>query len=299
MLSVLIPIYNFNTTELVASIHQQLKLLSIEFEIICVCDASTKFNLENETIKNFSNTELITLNKNIGRSKIRNLLVAKSNYDWLLFLDADVFPKDDLFVKRYLDSISNNGEKVFCGGIIYKDQKPESNKMLRWVYGKNREEISVNKRSGRPYQYVSGANFLINKSIFAFIKFNEEIIDYGYEDVLFVEDLKNGNIEISHLENPVFHLGVESNLVFLNKTKEAIENLLFISSNDILIGDNLKLLKTFEILKKSKLNLVFSKVFLLFKKSIEQNLISGKPSLFLFDIFKLGYLCGLDREKLM
>jgi glycosyltransferase involved in cell wall biosynthesis len=297
MLSVLIPIYNFNTTELVASIHQQLKLGSIEFEIICVCDASTKFNLENETIKKFSNTELISLKKNIGRSKIRNLLVAKSNYDWLLFLDADVFPKKDLFVKRYLDCISNNGEKVFCGGIIYKTEKPDNNKMLRWVYGKNREEISVNIRSERPYQYVSGANFLINKSIFEFIKFNEEIIEYGYEDVLFIEDLKNSNIEISHLENPVFHLGIESNLVFLNKTKEGVENLLYISSNNILKGDNLKLLKTFEILKKCNLNLVFSKVFLIFQKSIEQNLLSKKPSLFLFDIFKLGYLCGIDRKK--
>ena len=78
------------------------------------------------------------------------------------------------------------------------------------------------------------------------------IVEYGYEDVLFVEDLKINKVKISHIDNQVFHLGIESSLVFLNKTKEAISNLLNISSNKILKGDNLKLLKTYKKLKSNK-----------------------------------------------
>lgn len=297
MISILIPIYNFNAFNLISAVHTQLKLSLQEFEIICICDASTEFIVENLAIEKLSRTRLITLKQNIGRSKIRNLLIEKSNYNWLLFLDADVLPKDDLFIKRYLDCITKNGIKVFCGGIIYKDEKPSKTKMLRWVYGKKREEVSLLKRVENPYQYVSGANFLIHKSVVDAIKFDERIINYGYEDVLFIEDLKNSNFKISHIENPVYHLGIENNLIFLTKTKEAIENLYFISSNNILKGDNLKLLKTFKGLKKIKLNLVFSQVFLIFQKSIEKNLLGKKPSLFLFDIFKLGYLCSLNIKK--
>tara|TARA_R110001583_G_scaffold12582_2_gene55688 strand:- start:367 stop:1263 length:897 start_codon:yes stop_codon:yes gene_type:complete len=297
MISVLIPIYNFNALKLVKTIHEQLEFLLQEFEIVCICDASTEFIAENNVINNFSSTKLLPLKKNIGRSKIRNLLIEKANYNWLLFLDADVLPKDDLFIKRYLDCIIKNEVSVFCGGIIYKDEKPDDNKMLRWVYGKKREEISFNKRSEKPYQYVSGANFLIHKSVAETIKFDERIINYGYEDVLFIEDLKNSNIEITHLENPVYHLGIENNLIFLDKTKEAIENLFFINANNILKGDNLKLLKTFQLLDKYSLDSGFLKIFLKFQKNIEYNLLGEKPSLFLFDIFKLGYLCDLNFKK--
>lgn len=297
MISVLIPIYNFNAFNLVSTVHKQLELLNQEFEIICICDASIEFIVENDAINNLSKTKLISLNENIGRSKIRNLLIEKSNFKWLLFLDSDVFPKDNLFIKRYLDCTTKIDTKVFCGGIIYKNEKPDSNKLLRWIYGKNREEINVLKRDKSPYQYVSGANFMIHRLVVERIKFDERIINYGYEDVLFIEDLKINNIEIAHLENPVYHLGIENNLVFLTKTKEAIENLYFISSNNILKGDNLKLLKTYEILKKYGLMISFLKVFLKFQKRIELNLLGENPSLFLFDIFKLGYFCSLQSKK--
>ena len=297
MISVLIPIYNYNSTKLVVSIHQQLELLSVKYEILCIDDASTKYIIENAIIKDLFNTKLFTLKENIGRSKIRNLLVEKAKFNWLLFLDADVYPKDNLFVKNYINCIESKNELVFCGGICYNEQKPSNDKLLRWIYGKKREEISADYRSEKPYQFVSGANFLINKTIFNTINFNVNIVEYGYEDVLFVEDLKINKVKISHIDNQVFHLGIESSLVFLNKTKEAISNLLNISSNKILKGDNLKLLKTYKKLKSNILCWLIGGGFYLFKKVFEANLLSKKPSLFVFDLYKLGYLCYLDMNN--
>lgn len=297
MISVLIPIFNYNTTPLVASIHQQLEMLPFNFEIICICDASTEFLSENESIKSYAHTQLISLKDNIGRSKIRNLLVEKSNYNWLLFLDADVFPKSKLFIKKYLDLIENRHSEVYCGGLIYKQEKPKSEKILRWVYGKKREEISVKRRRERPFQFVTGANILIHKSVFNSLRFNEEIVNYGYEDVVFIEDLKLNLIEVNHIYNPVFHLGIENNLVFLKKTKEGLENLYLLNSKNILKGENLKLLRTFRVLKILKLTWFVVLFFNIFEKLLEYNLLSSKPYLLLFDIYKIGFFCTVYNAK--
>ncbi|REE80490.1 glycosyl transferase family 2 [Lutibacter oceani] len=296
MISVLIPIYNYNAVTLIAFILEQLQNTDIQFEIICINDASTKFSFENNELKKFKNTQLINLDKNIGRSKIRNLLVEKSAYNWLLFLDADVLPKEPTFIKKYIECIQKSEDKVFVGGIVYSKNKPEKDNMLRWVYGKKREEISVEKRNYKPYQYVSGANFLINKSIFNHIKFNEKINKYGYEDVLFVEELKIKNFKITQINNPVYHLGLETNSIFLAKTKEGIENLLRLNSSQILKGENLKLLRTFKILKTLKITWFFAEGYNVFHKYFENNLLGKTPSLFLLDIYKLTYLCFINTK---
>jgi len=187
MISVLIPVYNYNVTNLVTSINSQLVYSNIDFEIICIDDASTEYFKENDKLQELKNVTLYKLTTNLGRSKIRNLLVDKSKFEWLLFLDADVFPENNNFINEYLTCIHSNEAKVYCGGIKYKANKPESNKMLRWVYGRNREEVNYNVRLNKPYKYFFGANFLIQKAVFNTCKFNEDIVKYGYEDVFLLK----------------------------------------------------------------------------------------------------------------
>ena len=51
MLSILIPIYNYNAYPLVLELHKQCLECEIEFEIICQDDASgSDLNIENEKI---------------------------------------------------------------------------------------------------------------------------------------------------------------------------------------------------------------------------------------------------------
>lgn len=297
MLSVLIPIFNCSVTNLVTSIISQLLLANIDFEIICIDDASTKYFVENDKLHHdVNNVKLYKLTTNIGRSKIRNMLVEKSKFDWLLFIDADVFPINNNFINEYLRCINFNDVKVYCGGIKYEMNKPEDNKMLRWVYGRSREEINYNVRQNKPYQYFFGANFLIQKPVFNICKFNENIVKYGYEDVFFVEDLRRNNITLRHINNEVYHLGIENNSVFLDKTKEAIENLFNLSSQNILVGDNIRILKIFHNIQAFKLTTIFSSVFVVLRKLFEFNLKSKRPSMFIFDIYKLTYFCFLNKK---
>ena len=297
MISVLIPIFNYNVTGLVTSINSQLLLLNIDFEIICIDDASTNYFLENDKILEINNINLIKLSNNIGRSKIRNLLVKNATYEWLLFLDSDVFPRNDIFCAKYIKSARSNSVKVYCGGIAYSKEKPKDDKMLRWVYGKNREEISLEIRRKNQYQYFFGANFLINKSVFNTCKFNEGIVKYGYEDTLFVEDLRQNSIELQNIDNAVYHNGIEDNSVFLAKTKQAIENLYDLSSQGFFKNNRIKILNFYRKISAVKLTWIFCVGYFMFHKLFEYNLKSKWPSMLIFDLYKLLYLSYLDVSK--
>jgi len=297
MISVLIPVYNYNIQPLVTSINTQLNNTNVNFEIICIDDASSDCYVNNDALTSVNNVTLHKLSTNIGRSNIRNLLAEKAAYEWLLFLDADVLPENKFFINKYLECINSNKEKVFCGGIKYNSQKPKNEKLLRWVFGKNREEIDVVIRQKKPYQYFFGSNFLIHKSVFDSCLFNEKILKYGYEDVFFAEDLRNNQIPLIHLSNKVLHLGIENNIIFLVKTKQAIENLYSLTVKNGFKINSVKILKTYRLISRYKLVWFFSSVFVVFNKLFEYNLKSKIPSMFIFDIYKLTYFCFLNRKE--
>jgi len=294
MISVLIPVYNYNISTLVTEIYKQLVSVNEEFEIICIDDCSSNPFFDSSNIKLLDKVEFIKLNKNIGRSKIRNLLAEKARFDWLLFLDADVLPKSFNFINTYMNHIKQGEIQVYCGGIIYENDKPINSKMLRWVYGKKREEIDVEIRKLNPYRYFLGANFLIPKTIFNSIKFNDDILKYGYEDVVFIEELRIKNIVVKQINNVVFHMGIEESQEFLAKTKEALENLKLLRCQNIVDGKYIKILRTYNKVKFYRLDQVFSILYLIFSKMFEYNLKSNRPSIFIFDLYKLTYFCFIN-----
>ena len=60
MLSILIPIYNYNVYPLVEELHKQCIECKIDFEIICIDDASTDYKPENNKMQFLSNVYLQT-----------------------------------------------------------------------------------------------------------------------------------------------------------------------------------------------------------------------------------------------
>ncbi|WP_309610107.1 glycosyltransferase [Flavobacterium sp.] len=295
MLSILIPTYNYSAYPLVEELYNQCVEAKIVFEIIVLDDGSTDFLLENNDINGFENCRLEKNKINLGRSKTCSFLVQYSKYDCLLLMDCDTFPKDNLFISNYLKMISDDYE-IYFGGIAYKRQRPENNKILRWKYGINREEINICKRIKKPYSTTLTSNILFKKQIFDKVKFNEQIVSYGYEDLVFVQNLKSLNYKISHIENSTFHLNYETSEVFLNKTKQALKTLYFIEKNKILIISETKIQKYFGLIKKLKLNSIVNFLFKKFNAKAEKNLTSKNPSLFVFDLYKLGYFCSLKSK---
>lgn len=295
MISVLIPTYNYNIFPLVSILFEQLEKSTVSFEIICLDDASRKFHTENQKINSLNNCSYSILEKNIGRSAIRNLLAKKAKFENLLFLDADVIPVSENFIPTYISHI-NSEEKVVYGGIRYQEEKPEKNQVLRWVYGNSREALSVEKRNKNNYLSFLTLNFLISKSVFEKVKFNENIPNLRHEDTLFSFDLKQAEIKVIHIENPIIHNGLESSLVFLKKSEESLQGLDYLIENKFLSSEYVRLSEKFKKFKKYNLEGLYLFFYSTFKKSFLKNLLGKNPSMFVFDLYRLGYFMALKTK---
>ena len=210
-------------------------------------------------------------------------------------MDCDTFPTQNNYIRKYISQI-NEAEKVVFGGIEYKKEKPSSDQLLRWFYGNARESISVEKRNINPNGSALTSNILIQKKVFNSNKFNDSITKYGYEDLVFLSDLKKKGILVKHIDNPTYHLGLETSEQFLAKTKIALENLKSISENNSIYNSESKILKVYNILKQLHLTSFISILFKKTERNLEHNLLSKNPSLFLFDLYKLGYYCSIASQ---
>lgn len=292
MLSILIPTYNYNVYQLVSELFKQCLLSKIDFEILCQDDASNQIESENQKINSLENCNFSKNNLNLGRGKNINSLAENAKFEWLLIMDCDTFPTEKHYIQKYISQI-NNAEKVVFGGIEYKKEKPANDQLLRWFYGNARESLSVEKRNANPNGNALTSNILIQKKLFLSNKFDESITKYGYEDLVFMSDLKKKGIVVKNIDNPSFHLGLETSQQFLDKTKTALENLKIITETSILDPLESKILRTYILLKRFYLNSFISFVFKKMERKMEGNLLSEKPSLVVFDLYKLGYYCSL------
>lgn len=294
MLSILIPTYNYNVFPLVQEVFQQCVKENIIFEIIVLDDSSQNFHEENNQINTLNNCFYTVLNQNIGRSAIRNLLSTKASFENLLFLDADVRLISNRFIKNYLNFIENNPQyNVVYGGIVYQENKPDNNQLLRWIYGNKREALPAEKRSENAYISFLTLNFLIKKDVFAKVKFNEAIPNLRYEDLLFSYDLMKSNTSVQHINNQVVHNGIENSEFFLQKTNDSLKGLKFLLANNYLPDDYARLSAVYKLLKQTKLIVLIDLIYKLRKNSFKKNLLSSKPSLLIYDIYRLGYFSKL------
>lgn len=292
MLSILIPTYNYSAANLIEELSKQCLGCKIIFEIIVLDDNSTFFLNENSTINKLENCRFLRNEINLGRAANRNKLIALANFEWILFMDSDTFPTEKNFIQKYKNTINSN-YKVCFGGIAYHQELPDYYEILRWKYGCNREAVLASKRIKNPYKFVLTSNILIHKSIFGVVKFNEKITNYGYEDLVFIQQLEVHKIGIHHIENSAFHLNYETSKKFLKKTKKALQNLKYLEANNIIIENSIRILKLNSLLEKFRLKAVIIYLFKKLKVTLIKNLLSRKPSLLIFDFYKLGYYCSI------
>ena len=295
MLSVLIPTYHYDTLKLVKDIHSQILETEIPFEILVFDDASKKPPENNIKINELQYAQYIVLKENLGRSAIRNLLAKTAKFDWLLFLDADTQINNAAFIFNYLQEIKEASHQIVYGGIQYQTTAPEKEERLRWIYGKKREALSLEERVKNPYLRFLTLNFLIKKSVFQVIQFNTDIPNLRHEDTLFALDARKNDISIKHIDNPVLHLGLESSKTFLLKSEESVEVLHQFISDNLLKPRDTKLSRMAEKLKRNQMTYPVLLMYKLFGKKMRTQLLSKSPSLFIFDVYRLGYYLSLSK----
>jgi glycosyltransferase involved in cell wall biosynthesis len=294
MISICIPTYNYNVEKLVSDLSQQCSNANVDFEIIVLEDGSDeKFVALNKSIDNIIGANHIVAKENFGRSITRNRLADMAKGEKIIFIDCDSAIPDNLYIKRYLDNIDHD---VVCGGTTYNETQYSPEISLRYTFGTKVEKTPAAIRNQAPYSAFTTNNMMISKRIFDKIRFCEALRKYGHEDSLFGFDLQQNSIKIHHIDNPVIHLGIESNEIFFAKTKAGIENLITISHLENISPeflDSIRVYRTYNKLKKLRIAWISRLNFRIFKHILEKHLTKSKhPKLLLFNIYKLGYLCN-------
>lgn len=295
-LSILIPAYNYDCTQLVQGLCRQLSELAsfcIRAEVIVAEDGTTDdvALTANAAIAQWEHCRYIRRSENVGRAAIRNFLAKNALYEWLLFLDCDMELPDNMFVRRYLES---NGKTVVDGGFGVTENKALEGRNLRYTYEWHAQDRhSVEQRRKNPYRSFRTTNFLVSRQVMTDIPFDERFHHYGYEDVLFGKKLKQEGIAIEHIDNPMMLSNVESNDIFVAKTEESLRTL-YSFRND-LRGYS----KLLTFVSGIHIKPVKSAIRLWHKLlgPIERRHLCGShPTLRVFNIYKTGYYLSLTNN---
>jgi len=299
MLSILIPEHNYNCTKLVYDLAGQCEKAGIIFEIIVLDNGSTLHKEENRAISEISGCLFVESEENAGLAKSRNRLVMMAKYPHFLMIDSDAIIVDKDFVRRYL-LVMDKAQVVF-GSMCYSQQKPSMDRCLRWYYGKKRENRLAAERNKNPYHSLITFNFMMEREIILRFPFEEQFENsYGHDDTVMGHTLKQNNIKVLHIDNPVIHGGLDLNEIFLAKSLKAAEKYFtypVFQSKELV--EEIKIYKTFEKVRDLGLCRIIAFKYRVAKKAIVHNLCGNHPSLFLFDFYRLGHMCDyfLDSKK--
>ena len=301
MLSINIPVFNVEVTDLVNQLARQATLLEIDFEIRVYDDCSDKqIKRRNSQLAKLPGVVYKEMPENLGRSAIRNKMGFDSKKDYLLFIDAD----SGIILKNYIENYLKYATPrcVVCGGTQYTAEKPaDAKKLLRWEYGRKREAISAEQRNLRKGFIFTSNNFLIDRQVFEKYHFRDDIGPYGHEDTLLGYDLFMNGIIPYHIDNPVEHTGLENSEGFILKTQKALENLLLISEQKLAgeagFTERVNFLNLYYNITRICPPFLIRFYFFLFKRLMEWNLTGKNPLLLFFDLYRLGYFAKLHPDK--
>ena len=294
-ISLLIPVFDYDIVALVHSMKNALGKVPEFCEILIGDDGSSPDFREKYSSLAGDGVRVISAEKNIGRAAIRNRLAFEAIGDYLLFIDADTMVPGtaEAYISKYVPTMAL--AKVVCGGIIYPDSPPgDPDKLLRWKYGKWKEQKKASERNKHPHAGFSTFNVLIEKTVFSRIRFNEELKQYGHEDTLLSYQLKKAGIEILHIDNGLVHEGLESNTDFLGKTKLGVENLskLYDKVTDKkAFSETVSLLRSYRKLSFFRLTLILAAIFIRYRERMEIRLDSTNISLYLFVFYRMSMFC--------
>ncbi|MBO7137722.1 MAG: glycosyltransferase family 2 protein [Bacteroidaceae bacterium] len=290
-LSVLIPTYNYDCSQLV---RQLLLQLPEDGEIIVGDDCSTA-NFDSSVFDSQfpdGRARVLRSEHNLGRAAIRNALAREAKGEWLLFIDADAEVRSSTFIADYMAATEGTTAPVICGGLGNLPQCPRPEARLRYNYEVEGEKrLTLERRQRYPYAQFRTFNFLIQRNLFLSIGFDENLKEYGHEDTLFGLELKRRNIAILHIDNKLTNIDYEDADVFLEKTETALRTL---SSMEMELKQNVRVSALAMRLKGWHVLGFVRTLFNICKPFLRTNLLGKHPNQKLFAFYKLGYYANIS-----
>lgn len=300
MISILIPTYNYICVDLVAELSRQAEQLKsrkqehFEYEIMVADDGSPQQEtiLANRRIQTLPHCRFIERDTNVGRAFIRNWMIEQSHFPYLLIIDSDAGVCTPDFIECYWNM--RHEADVICGTIRNPHLPCPPQHELRYRYErqaeKRRQKTDIN---ANPYMHLSTFNLFINKERLGNLRFDTRCKEYGYEDALMGLSMQQRHISILHLPNPLIHYGIDSNISFLSKTEAAMRTLSRLTG---VMQEHAGTSRTYQRLARYRLIPLFALFFRLTQQLMRRNLLGRHPSIFIFQLYKLGYYTHINRQ---
>lgn len=226
MVSICVPCYNYDAGPLIDALRTQMSGLPVPSELLVYDDASPQVPTWVGQQIPGREVRLKRLGQNLGRGPIRNLLVREARYEYVVLLDVDGWPAAD-FLINYLEALpaDHGANLLIIGGRTYSPEPPVDHELhLHWWYGVRRESTQQ-PFAENPYYGFQSNNFLASRQLLLSHPFPEDAVGYGHEDTLWGQQLAGLQTDLIRIDNPVVHLGLETNTDFLRKQRQAIANL--------------------------------------------------------------------------
>lgn len=295
-IAILVPIFNRQANTLIVALNNQIALLSANSaQVFCYDDCSTNqtIELENRTCaQGLKHVVYTNLTKNLGRAAIRNKMIddVAPLAEYLLFIDCDALPVDAYFLENYLKAIQQHPNTVLCGGRAKPHFKPTFDTLLHWLYDYRREALNPEVRNANAALCFKSFNYLIPTNLALKIRMSEAFTGYGHEDTHYGQLLKDAHIPILHINNPLYHIGLDGRSSILKKNEEAQYNLLVISKISPNLLVQIKLWRAYR--KTLRLpQIIRTPCFKIVKYLASQHLLySQSPKLWVLDLYKLAAL---------
>lgn len=251
-LSVLIPFYKDDPTELLQSLLSQSSA-DEAVEILIYDDGSKQADLNSKVsavVKSApSRVEFLIADKNAGRSAARNVLQKNANADWVLFLDADMRPVSDSFLKDYTQLISAGVGDVIFGGFIVPTEAETPDQELHRALSEVSDCLTLAARQAAGPQFVASSNLCVRKDVLLEEGFDNAFKGWGWEDSEWAARVAK-KFTLIHADIPALHLGLESTETLLRRFQNSGANYVRFTNKHPDIAKTLALFKISQKLRK-------------------------------------------------
>jgi len=226
-LSVLVPFMRDDPRPLLESLGRQADGLAGVVEIVLLddggCDEALAAGVRAALDRLPLPARLVRLHANEGRAKGRNRLVSHARAAHLLFLDADMLPDSDDFLRCYLNLIASDDPAVAFGGFSVLQAPPHRRHALHRRMALGSDCLPAAARARAPEKYLYTSNLLIRRDVFQSETFDEQFTGWGWEDVEW--GMRVGRRwPIVHIDNPATHLGLDTAAALIGKYRQSVAN---------------------------------------------------------------------------
>jgi len=217
-LSVLVPFFADDATNLLAALDAQMTGLPIE--VLFYDDGTGDDALTDRMSKATSAAtgafNLITNPENKGRSAARNALYEAARSEWVLFLDADMLPARDDFLQNYLSLINVRAADIFFGGFEVEPHAEDADRDVHRALSAVSDCLSLDERQASGPQFVASSNLCVRKEVLDKEPFDSGFSGWGWEDSEWAARVSKRFV-LTHVENPAIHLGLETTDTLLKR----------------------------------------------------------------------------------